>query len=65
MKLIITEYEDHADVTVRDASGINLHVFTFDDYKQARSFCQGFNCAKSVANSLIQSMPVTWEKTQA
>jgi hypothetical protein len=65
MKLIITVHEDSAEVEVRDASGINLHVFTFSTEKEARAFCTGFTCAKSVANGLIQSMPMTYEKKTA
>ena len=65
MKLIITDFEDYSSVTVRDASGINLHEFTFDDHKQARAFCQGFQCAKTVANSLIQSLPMSYESRKA
>jgi len=36
MKIIITDFEDHSEVSVRDAAGINLHVYTFDCRKQAR-----------------------------
>lgn len=59
MKLILTDHEDHSEVEVMDGC-LRLHVFTFDDHKQARAFCQGFNCAKQVANNLIQSMPVSY-----
>jgi hypothetical protein len=61
MKLIIIEHEDFAEVTVRDTGGINLHVFTFDDRKQARAFCQGFAYAKDVANRAVQSLPMGYE----
>lgn len=64
MKIIITDYEDYSEVSIRDAGGINLHTFTFDDRKQATAFCTGFQCCKTVANSLIQSMPMTYERSK-
>lgn len=61
MKLILTQHADHVEITVRDDSGINLHCYTFDDKKQAEAFCTGFHCAKTVANDLIQAMPLGYE----
>jgi hypothetical protein len=61
MKLILTQYIDHVEIVVRDATGINLHCYTFDDKKQVEAFCTGFHCGKTVANSLIQSMPMGYE----
>lgn len=66
MKLILTEYPDgHCEIIVRDSGGINLHVYTFDNKKIAEGFCTGFHCAKSVANNLIQSLPMGYETKKA
>jgi hypothetical protein len=59
MEIIVTEYPYHSEVTIRDASGINLHTYTFDNRKQVNAFLSGFRCSQMVANSLIQSMPMT------
>lgn len=64
MKIIMTDFEDHSEVVVRDSNGINLHIFTFDDKKQATAFVTGFQCAKTVANFLIQSMPMSYERSK-
>ena len=64
MKLILTNYEDHSEVEVMDGCQ-RMHSFTFDDHKQARSFCQGFTCAKQVANAMVQSLPMTYETRKA
>jgi len=61
MKLIITDYKDYSEVVVRDETGINLHVYTFDDKKTAQAFCTGFQCAKTVINGLVQSLPLSYE----
>ena len=60
MKLIVTDYEYCSEVSVRDAGGINLHTYTFDDHKQARAFCSGFTCARLVANAVVQSLPMDY-----
>ena len=60
MKLIITDYEDHSEVTIKDGCQL-LHSYTFDDGHAARAFCTGFNCAKSVINGLVQSLPLSYE----
>ena len=60
MKIIITKHENYSEVVVRDASGVNIHAYVFDDHEQAKAFIQGFKCARSVANSLIQSMPMDY-----
>jgi hypothetical protein len=60
MKLLLTDYEDYSEVIVQSDSGINEHVFAFDDHKQARAFCSGFQCAKKVINGLVQSLPVDY-----
>ena len=60
MKLILVNYEDHSEVRVMDGC-LQLHIFTFDDHKQARSFCQGFTCARKVANAKVQELPMDYE----
>jgi hypothetical protein len=59
MEIIVTEYTASIDVTIRDASGINLHTYCFDNKGQVNAFLSGFRCSQMVANSLIQSMPMT------
>ena len=61
MKLILTDYEDHSEVNVRNASGVNEHTYIFDDHKQARAFCSGFTCARQVVIAQVQSLPMTYE----
>ena len=64
MKLILTEHEDQSEVEVMDGC-LRLHAYTFDDHKQARAFCQGFQCAKTVANGMIQSLPMSYESRKS
>lgn len=64
MQIIINDHEDFSEVIIRDDGGINQHVFTFDDKKQATAFCTGFNCAKQVANSAIQSLPSEYKRNK-
>lgn len=61
MKLILTTYKDHTEVSVRDNTGINLHTYTFDTKGLAEAFLTGFRCCQAVANSVIQSIPTTHE----
>jgi hypothetical protein len=62
MKLIITEHRDgHCEVEVRNAIGINEHVYSYDTKKEAIAFCSGFQCAKCVINGLVQSLPLSYE----
>jgi hypothetical protein len=35
MNVIIEHHEDHSQVIIRDAGGINLHVFTFVTFENA------------------------------
>lgn len=60
MKITIHDYENGSEVTIKDSLGHTLHQFNFDDKKQARSFIQGFNCAMTVAQGVIQSIPTTY-----
>jgi len=60
MKLIITNHEDH--ITVEVQSGVLAKdIYTFDDYKQARSFCIGFICARKHASEAVQSLPMSYD----
>lgn len=45
----------------RDNSGVNKHAFTFNTQQEVDAFMSGFNCAKHVINSLVQSLPMTYE----
>ena len=66
MKIILTDYEDYSEVIVRGASGTNEHVYTFDDHKQARAFCNGFACARKCAiNAVYSSLPMDYEARKA
>lgn len=58
--MILLQFSDHSEVIIRNDSGIDLHVYTFDTTKAAMAFCSGFQCAREVANSLIQSMPYVY-----
>jgi hypothetical protein len=64
MKLILTEHPDHVEIEVMDGC-LRLHCYTFDNMKLAESFCTGFHCAKTVANNLIQSLPLGYDKRKA
>ena len=63
MKLLLTDYEDYSEVTVQDAIGVNLHVFAFDDRKQATAFCTGWNCCRHTIIGTIQSsIPMDYQR---
>ncbi len=64
MRIIVTKYQNCFEVCVRSEAGINEAVYTFDDKKQVEAFCSGFSVAKTIANNLIQSMPIgyVWAK---
>lgn len=64
MKIVFTKCEDYTKVTVTDATDME-RVYTFDDYKEAKAFFQGFSCARMMANSLIQSMPMDYSEVKA
>jgi hypothetical protein len=64
IKLIITDYEDHSEVTIKDGC-LLLHSYVFDDHRAARAFRSGFSCAKSVINGLVQSLPLSYECVKA
>ena len=59
MELIIIDHEDHSEVQVRD-NGNLTHAYVFDDHRQARAFCTGFNCARVVASSKVQELPISY-----
>ncbi len=61
MKLIITKFEDHCEIAVKDNSGATLHAFSMKDYDSARSFCLGFFCAQNILSGLIQLIPCSFE----
>ncbi len=66
MKLIVTKYETEIAYNYRyevcfRKDGINEFVYTFDTKKEMEAFCSGFNMGKTVANNLIQSMPMGYE----
>ena len=61
MKIIITKYEDHSEVTVRSSEGFNIHTYVFDVHDEAKAFVQGWNCAQRVINGLVQSLPQNYE----
>lgn len=63
MKIILTEHKNFVEVLIRDGGGINIFCYIFDNKKLAEAFCSGFYCARSVANSLIQDLPMGYEKT--
>ena len=64
MKLILTQYPDYIEIEVMDGS-LRLHCYTYDTMKEAESFCTGFSCAKTLANGLIQSLPMGYEKRKS
>lgn len=64
MKLTITEYEDHAEVKLMDGC-LLLHSYVFNTKEEAKAFCQGFQCAKNIANGLIQSLPMSYTTVKA
>lgn len=63
MEIIVTEYEDHTELDVRE-HGINLHVFTFDDKKAHMAFIQGMNCMKNLCNRAVQSISIEYKKNK-
>jgi len=64
MKLILTEHADHVEIELMDGS-LRLSAYTFDNMRLAEAFCTGFHCAKHAANSLVQSLPMGYEKRKA
>ena len=63
MKLILTEYVDKQYVELEVMDGcLRLSCYTFNTMKEAEAFCSGFSCAKMIANNLIQSLPMGYEK---
>jgi S-adenosylmethionine/arginine decarboxylase-like enzyme len=65
MEIIVTEYTAGSEVTIRNASGINLHTYSFENKGQVNAFLCGFRCSQMVANSLIQSMPSVHKTVKA
>ena len=63
MEIIINDHEDFSEVILRE-NGTNIHVFTFDDKKQATAFYTGFKCAKQVAKFAILSLPSDYERNK-
>lgn len=60
MNIIITKFEDHSEVSIRNASGIKIHTYVFDTHDQAESFMNGWRCCQIVINSLVQGLPQTY-----
>lgn len=57
MKLIVNQFKDHFQVTVRGANGINLFVFTYKTREEAKAFVNGFTTCRLLANVAIQDLP--------
>ena len=64
MKLILTQYPNYIEVEVMDGC-LRLHSYVYDTMKEAEAFCTGFSCAKTLANGLIQSLPMGYEKRKS
>jgi hypothetical protein len=64
MKIIVTKvftkFEPHFEVQVKDGC-LLLHSYVFDTKREVEAFCSGFSCAKSIANSQVQSLPMGYE----
>lgn len=60
MKMILINYGDHVEVSVKDSDGLG-HSYTFDNLYEANAFCSGFRCAQSVINRMVQSLPMSFE----
>jgi hypothetical protein len=60
MKIIVTKHSDHYEVQIKDGC-LLLCAYTFDDKRQVEAFCSGFQASKTIANNLIQSMPLGYE----
>lgn len=60
MKLLITKHSDHYEAQIKDGC-LLLLAYTFDDRKQVEAFCSGFQAGKTIANNLVQSMPIGYE----
>jgi hypothetical protein len=61
MKIILATYVDHFAVEVRNSEDFMLHAYTFTTKNEAYAFISGFNCAKTVINGLVQSLPLNHE----
>lgn len=66
MKLIVTQFtqpSNHWEVAVFNSfTNQNTYIYSFETRKEADAFCDGFFCAKSVINSLVQSLPISTER---
>jgi len=61
MKIHIIQYKDYCEVIIRNAQGINLHIYNYNTLAEAKSFFQGFRCCQSVINGLVQSLPLGYD----
>ena len=65
MKILVTKYEDHVELVIRDESGVNLESFVFTDEKAHMAFIQGMNCMKRLTNKAVQSIPTDYTSFRA
>lgn len=56
MKNEMIIHSDHVEIRITYGPH-NVYVYTFNTKDQADIFFQGFRCALSVANSMVQSVP--------
>lgn len=56
MKIKVTQYSTHFELSVTNEKGMLLHSYVFDTKKECEAFCSGFSCAKFVANQAVQSL---------
>lgn len=57
MKIILTQTENHFEVSIRNSVGVNLHIYVFDTKEEVEAFMLGWKCCQLTSLNLIQSLP--------
>lgn len=65
MKILCKDFEDHSEVIVRDTTGINIYVYTFNSNTERKAFLQGLQCGRNLASYLVQSIPIDYSLEKA
>lgn len=62
MKILIKDFEDHSEIIIQNADGSTRENHIVGDKKEATVFITGFNSAKLLINSMVQSLPLGYER---
>lgn len=65
MKIIRIDYREFIEIVIRNDAGLNIHTFTFKTVLEVQAFMNGWRSCQSVINSLVQSLPQSYETGKA